>query len=195
MDQCRKQRGRKAKPRHRIGRHRLELARHHRIGRPYKRGDEGRSQSGDLAGREPAAAVAGEQQYRAGQSQQRTDDVVRRQPLAGQQRREQHDQKRPEIIQQPGFGRRRKAQRQEIQGMVAEQPADADNPRHQWLPERAERCGPPDEADEGNRSADRERHRRELKRRDFPGRNRHHRQQRPHQDRGQSDQGSGAGGH
>jgi len=91
-----------------------------------------------VAGRQGAAAVAGEQQHRSGEPQQRADDVVRRQPLAGQQRRKQHDQKRPEIVQQACFGRRREAQRQEIQRVVSEQSADADHPGGQRLLQRGE---------------------------------------------------------
>jgi hypothetical protein len=140
------QRGRETKARHRIGRHRLELARHHRIGRPHKGRDERRDQSRDLAGRETAAAIAGKQQHRAGKPEQRADDVMRRQPLARQQRREQHDQQRPEIIQQPGFGRRREAQRQEIQRVIAEQPADADDPGSGGCRNAPIAFGPPDPA-------------------------------------------------
>ena len=65
---------------------------------------------------------------------------MRRQPLAGQQRREQHDQQRPEIIQQARFGRRREAQREEIQRVIAEQAADARRPRR---PAAASRRGTP----------------------------------------------------
>ena len=82
-------------------------------------------------------AIAGEQQHRAGEAEQRADDVMRRSRSPGKQRGEQHDQQRPEIIEQPGFGRRREAQRQEIQRVIAEQAADADDPGHRRLPQRA----------------------------------------------------------
>ena len=84
MDQRGKQGGREAKARHRIGRHGFEPARHHRIGGPYKGRDKRRDQSGYLAGRKTAADVAGEQEHRAGKAEQRADDVMRRQTLAGQ---------------------------------------------------------------------------------------------------------------
>ena len=195
MDERGEQRGRKAKACDRVGRHRLQLARHHRIGRPHEGGEEGRGQTGDLAGRESPARIAGEQQHRAGEPEQRADDVMRRQPLARQQRREQHDQQRPEIIQQAGFGRRRKAQREEIQRVIAEQPADADHPGDQWLLHCAEGGRPEQEACERHRGADPERHGGELERGNFPGGDRQNRQQRPHQDRGQSDQCGGTGSH
>ena len=73
---------------------------------------------------------------------------MRRQPLARQQRREQHDQQRPEIIQQPGFRRRRETQREEIQRVIAEQAADADDPGDQRLLQRVEGGGPEQEARE-----------------------------------------------
>ena len=189
------QRGRRAKARHRVGRHRLELARHHRIGRPYEGRDECRDKSGHLAGREIAETVAGKQQHRAGEAKQGADDVVRRQPLARQQRREQHDQQRPEIIEQSRLGRRREAQREEIQRVIAEQAADPDDPRQRLLPQGAKRLGAPDPGQAPDQRADRECHRRKLKGGNFSGRHRQRGQERPHQDRGQSDQRGGAGGH
>src|SRR6266700_351787 len=91
--------------------------------------------------------------------------------------------------------RPRKAQRQKIQRMIAEQSADADDPGGGRLAQRARRIGAADPGQTADQRADRERHRRELKGWYFPGRHRHDRQQRPHQDRRQSDQGCGAGGH
>ena len=78
-------------------------------------------------------------QYPRHRTQQGADDVVRRQAFAGQQRRKQHNQQRPEIIQQASFGRRREAQRQEIQRMISEQATDPDDPRSGPLPQRANR--------------------------------------------------------
>ena len=147
MHQGGEQRRRRAKARDRIGRHRLELARHHRIGRPHEGRDERREQAGQLA-HFKAGAAAGEQQHRAGQSEQGADDVVRQQPLAGQQRREQHDQQRPEIIQQARLGGRREAQREEIQRVIAEQAADPDDPCSQRLLQGGERRGAKQEAGE-----------------------------------------------
>ena len=181
------QRRRRAKPRHRVGRHRFEPARGHRIGRPHKGRDERRDQAGHLAGGD-AAGVACEQEHRAGQSEHSANNVMRRQPFAGQQRGEQHDQKRPQIIQQAGFGGRRKAQRQEIQCVIAEQAADADDPCDQRLTQCVDSLTPPDPCQRSHQRADRKRHRRELECGNLSGRNRHHRQQRPHQDRGQPDQ-------
>ena len=133
MDRGGEQRGCKTEAGHRIGRHRLQLARHHRICRPYEGGDKRRGQAGDLLPFEMHGCIAGKQQHRAGKPEQRADDVMGFKPLARQQRREQHDQQRPEIIQQPGFRRRRQPQRQEIQRVIAEQSADADDPHDRRL--------------------------------------------------------------
>ena len=123
----REQRRHQAEARHRIGRHRFELARHHRIGCPHERRDERRDQSGNLAGRETAPLLPA------------NSNTVPASPSSapmiwcGASRSpgnsgKHHDQQRPEIIQQPGFGRRREAQRQEIQRVISEQPADPDDP-------------------------------------------------------------------
>jgi hypothetical protein len=192
MHRRREQRGGETKARHRVRWHRFELARHHRIGRPHEGRDKRRDQPGHLSRREPTAAVACKQKHRAGESEQCPDDVMRRQAFARQQRRKQHDQQRPEIIKQACFGRRREAQRQEIQGVVSEQPADPDDPCKRWLPQCADGIRPPDPCQRSHQRADRERHRGQLKCRNFPGSDRQHRQQRPHQDRGQADQRRGA---
>ena len=173
MHDGRQQRRCRAKPSDRIGWHGLQPSRHHRIGRPDKGRDEGGSQAGDLP-RRKAGAIAGEQQDGAGEPQQRADDVMRKQPLARQQRGEQHDQQRPEIIEQARFRRRCKTQRQKIQRVIAEQPADADDPDDKRLLQGVEGGRPEDEAGERDGSADRKCHRRELERRDFSGRNRKH---------------------
>ena len=52
------------------------------------------------------------------------------QPLAGQEAGEQHDQQRPEIGDQARLRRRREPQRGEVAEMIAEEPADADQPDH-----------------------------------------------------------------
>ena len=194
VDERGKQRGGETEAGDRVGRHRLELARHHRIGRPHKGGDEGCGQARYLAGRK-ARAIAGEQQHGAGKPEQRADDMMRRQSLARQQRGEQHDQQRPEIIQQTRFRRRREAQREEIQRVIAEQAADADDPGDQRLLQGTKGGGPEQETGECDQRADRKCHRGKLECRDLSGRDRQHRQQRPHQDRGQSDERGGAGGH
>ena len=82
----------------------------------------------------------------------------------GQHRRKQHDQQRPEIVQKAGFGRRREAQREEIQRVIAEQPADPDDPRQRRLPQRTNRIRPPDPGQRSDQRADRERHRGQLER-------------------------------
>ena len=186
-----KQRGHRTEARDRIGRHRFEPARQHRIGRPDKGRDKGRDQAGNCPAEKPR--IAGEQQHRAGKSQHRADDVMHREPLARQQRREQHDQQRPEIIQKPRFGRRGETQRQEIQRVIAEQSADADDPGDRRLAQRRGGIGAADPGQRAGRGTDRKCHGRKLKGRNLAGRDRHDRQQRPHQDRGQSDQGRGAG--
>jgi hypothetical protein len=148
-----------------------------------------------LAGLKAAAAPAHQQQHRAGKPEQRADDVMRQQALAGQERGEQHDQQRPEIVQESGFRRRRETQREKIQRVIAEQPADADDPRHKRLLQCAEGGWAKQEARESDHRANRKGHGGELERRDFSGRNRQHREQRPHHDRGKANQGGSAGGH
>ena len=133
MHDGRQQRRCRAKAGHRIGRHGLQPPRHHGIGGPDKGRDESGEQSRQLAGLKVGRPAADQQQHRAGQPEQRAEDMMRQEPLARQQRREQHDQERPEIVQKPGFGRRRKAQREEIERVIAEQAADADDPGKQRL--------------------------------------------------------------
>jgi len=82
--------------------------------------------------------------------------------------RKQHDQQRPEIIQQPGFGRRREAQRQKIQRVVIR---TARQLRRSMLSAVATRRGPHSAARSSSgirQRADRKRHRRQLKGRIFP---------------------------
>jgi hypothetical protein len=66
-----------------ICRHRLEPARHHRIGRPHECRDEGRREAWNLFPGE-IAGVAGKQQHGAGKAKQCADDVMDRQPFARQ---------------------------------------------------------------------------------------------------------------
>ena len=58
----------------------------------------------------------------------RTDDVMGIEPFAWQQRREQHDQQRPEIIQQPRFRRRSQHGRDEIQRVIGKQRTNTNRP-------------------------------------------------------------------
>ena len=64
----------------------------------------------------------------AGEAQQRAHQMRPAQPLAGQRRGQQHDQQRPEIVDQVRLGRRRELERGEIERVVAEQAADAEQP-------------------------------------------------------------------
>ena len=78
---------------------------------------------------------------------------------------------------------------------LAEQAADADQPHHRPLPQRADGIAAADPGQRSNQRADRKGHRRKLKGGNLSGRNRQHRKQRPHQDRSQSDQGRGVVSH
>jgi hypothetical protein len=64
------------------------------------------------------------QQRRGSQAQQRAEQMVAAQVHAGQQAAEQHDQQRPQVIDQVGFQRWRVLERVEIQRVIAEQAGD-----------------------------------------------------------------------
>ena len=70
--------------------------------------------------------------------------------------------------------------------MIAEQAADADDPRQRLLPQRARRLRGARSRSASDQRADRKCHRRELKGGNFAGRHRQRGEQRPHQDRGQA---------
>src|SRR5579872_7042907 len=90
-----------------------------------------------------------------------------RQSLAGQKRRKQNDQQWPQVIQKSGFGRWRKAQREKIERVIAEQSADADGPDLWRLPQRRDRLGPANEGGKAHEPADRKGDRGQLKGRNF----------------------------
>jgi hypothetical protein len=116
-------------------------------------------------------AAPGKQQGSAAKRDQRARDMMQPQPFAGQQRREQDDEHRPEIADQLRLGGRREPQRQKIERVVAEQPADAQHPDRPGLFQRMRGTGPEEPARSADPAADRKRHRGELKRRHGTGRN------------------------
>ena len=141
-----------------------EAARQHRIARP----DEGarrrrRHSPAKLARPSAAPLVVNSTTVPASPSSAPTMCFARK-PLARQQAGEQHDQERPEIIDQSGFGRRRQPQRGEIERMIAEQAADTERPDRRRLPQHAPgaRSRQPDES---KQTADGEGHRQKLERR------------------------------
>ena len=87
--------------------------------RPAPRGRPGRRMS-TIAPAKPRSAPA-------------TWAARRRSP--GRKRREQHDQQRPEIADEARLRRRREAQGREVEGVVAEQPADPERPHDGGLPQ------------------------------------------------------------
>jgi hypothetical protein len=118
------------------------------------------------------------------------------QSLVGEQRRQQHDEQRPEIVEETGFRRGRQPQRGKIQRMVAEEAADPEPPDLGRLPQRRRSAGPQQPAHGADAAADREGEGRQLKWRHAAGRDRQQRQERPHQNGGEADQGGAkASGH
>src|SRR5687768_14439485 len=79
-------------------------------------------------------------------------------------------------------------QRQKIQRVIAEQPADADNPGDRWLPQCAPTLTPHDPCQRADAGADRKGECRQLKRRHASRGDGQRCEQRPHQDRRQTDQ-------
>ena len=73
----------------------------------------------------------------ARKAEERARHVGGAQALARQERREQHDQERPEIGDEARLRRRREAQGREVEGVVAEQPADPERPHDSGLPQGA----------------------------------------------------------
>jgi hypothetical protein len=105
--------------------------------------------------------------------------------------REQDDQQRPEIVDQPGLGRRREAQGAEVKGVIAEQAAHPEQPDRPGLEERAgaRRSGDPGQA--AAQAADQEGHGGELERRHRAGGRGEQREQRPEQDGAEAREGRG----
>jgi len=109
------------------------------------------------------------------------------QRLAGQRRGHQDDEQRPEIGDEARLCGRGGAQSGEIERVIAEQPADADEPNRPGLRQRRElaaRGG----VDQAGGPAHSEGERREFERRNGPRGGRHQRQHRPQKDRAEADQ-------
>ena len=181
-------RRREAESRDRVARHIGKAAREHRIDRPREGRHEGRRKSGQIA---PVNVMPRPANSRAvpAERDQRARDVMHAQAFARQQRGEQHDQHRPEIADKLRLGRRRKPQRQEIERVIAEQPADTERPHRPWLLQRARRARPEQPRRGTDPATDGECHRGELKRRHGAGCHGQQREQRPHQDRREADEG------
>ena len=113
---------------------------------------------------------------------------MRREAFARQQRGEHHDQKRPEIVDEAGLRRRRVPQRHEIQRVVAEQPADTDQPGERRLAQRRQPFTAHEGRDGADTGANGKGDRGQLEWRHASGCNGQRRKQRPHQDRRQTDQ-------
>ena len=123
-----RQRGRcRAERRDGVGRRLAEAARQHRIERPGESAAERQRIAQRVGAGEVHAATEG-QQHDAGETQQRAREMRPAQALAGERRRQQHDQERPQIVDEIGFGRRGKLQGGEVERVVAEQAADAQQP-------------------------------------------------------------------
>src|SRR5215217_4245827 len=82
--------------------------------------------------------TAAQQDTHARESQDRTYDMRGPQPFAREQGREQHDEERPKITDEPGLGRGCEPQGREVQRMVAEQSADPESPHGRWLTQDAQ---------------------------------------------------------
>jgi hypothetical protein len=109
------------------------------------------------------------------------------QALAGERRRQQHDQERPQIVNEIGLGGRGELQGGEVERVIAEQAADAQQP-HPRRP--THKPGPADAAGErahdADRGADCERHGNHLERWNRTGRHRQRRQCAPQRDGGKA---------
>ena len=142
-----------------------------------------------MLGAEIQIGASAHQDDDAGKAEEGARDVGGPDPLARQQRREQHDEERPEVVDEPGFGRRRETQRGEVERVIAEQAADAERPHDRPLPERLQGAAAGDARDEADRPADGERHGRKLERRHGSGRGGEEREQRPERDGAEADEG------
>ncbi len=200
MAQQRQQGGAAAEPADRLGRHRADPPAQHRIAGPdHRRQHRGAVAQGEA--RVEGHPASPDQHDDAEQPQRRPGDVPPAQPLARQQGGEQHDQQRPGVVDQVGLDRRREAQRHEEDEVIAEQPADAEQPDRRPLPGRGQRRAAlqrhPAEPDQ---EGDGEGHAGQLERRDRAGPGGQQGQRRPHQHGGAADQrgapdGGKVGGH
>jgi hypothetical protein len=140
--------------------------------------------------------AAADQHDGADQPKNGANDVVHFELLARQKSREQHDQQRPEIIDQAGFGRRRETQREEIKRVIAEQAKYPERPDFRLLAQGADRALAEHPGYRAHQSANRKCHGGKLERRHAARRRGEQREQRPHQDGGEADQcRAGGGGH
>ena len=156
----------------RIGRRFAEAARQNGVDRP----GEGAAQCQQVAQRvavgEVQPAAEGQQRH-AREAQGGAGQMRPAQTFARQRRGEQHDQQRPEIVDEVGFGRWRELKGGEIEGVVAEQAADPQQPDAR---RPADQSGPPHaarkRAHDADRGADREGHGDHLEGRDRAGQHR-----------------------
>ena len=191
MADRRKRGGDQTERRDHIGRYVREAAREHRVGRPHEGRHERRREAGRVGFGEPELGPARDQRDRAEEPDQRARDVMKPQPLLRQQTGEQHDQQRPKIVDEPGFGRRCKAERGEIQRVIAEQPANPKRPYFRRLAQRMHGMTANDPGCGPESAPDREADRGELERRHLPGGCGQQRQRRPHQHGRKADQRRG----
>jgi hypothetical protein len=169
MADRRKHRRDEAECRDDVGRHVGEPARKHRIGGPDDRRHERRRKTRRVGLAEPELGAAADEHGRADQSEQRAHDVMEPQPLLRQQAGEQHDQQRPKIVDEPGFGRRRKPQRREVKRVIPEQAAHTERPYFRRLSQCAQ-CARARNPGCGTEAApDRKADRGKLKRGHLPG--------------------------
>ena len=96
-----------------------EAARDHRIARPDE-GAQRRQHMAELDTATAGAEAARDQHRRRRKADQGAGEMAQLQPAARQKRREQHDQQRPEIMDQIGLGRRRRLDRGIVERAVAE---------------------------------------------------------------------------
>ena len=188
VERHREHRGDKAEAGDDVRRHAGEAPRQHRVARPGERAEHrGQVAEGEL-GLDGEPLPAGDDQHRAGETQQRPRDVVRTQLFARQQRREQHDEQRPEIVDEPGLDRRRVAQRDVIERVIAEDPAHAEQPDRPWLAQRLDCLGPHGPEHHACQRADAQTDSQQLERRHRAARRREPSEERPLQDRAKPDE-------
>ena len=92
------ERGREAEARDRVGRHLAEAARQHRIAGPHESRHEGAEVAGQVFGPRVEARRVRRSARRRRQSREALRQMRAPQMLSRQQRGEQHDEKRPEIV-------------------------------------------------------------------------------------------------
>jgi hypothetical protein len=186
--------GRGAEAAHGIGRHAGEASAERRIPRPGHRATERRAIAERIVGSERHLPAAGDEQRGAEQPDQRAGEVPPAQPFTGQQAGKDDDEQRPEIADQADLDGGRVAQREEVEKMIEEQAADADQPRRRRLSELDDDGVAADQPfGEREGGGGREGHRDELERRHATGTGRQQRERRPQHDRNGANQGCLAG--